>query len=80
MVCVECRRSFGGTKPGEETSKSCGETETVAMDQARECRIELYDFRELARLRALSVPSVHRPMDERGDPKHFNNTFASGWC
>uniref|UniRef100_A0A914VF44 Sulfatase N-terminal domain-containing protein n=1 Tax=Plectus sambesii TaxID=2011161 RepID=A0A914VF44_9BILA len=27
-----------------------------------------------------AVPSIHKPLDDRGNPKYFNGTFASGWC
>uniref|UniRef100_A0A914X0G4 Sulfatase N-terminal domain-containing protein n=2 Tax=Plectus sambesii TaxID=2011161 RepID=A0A914X0G4_9BILA len=27
-----------------------------------------------------AVPSIHKATDERGSPKYFNGTFASGWC
>uniref|UniRef100_A0A914XKR1 Sulfatase N-terminal domain-containing protein n=1 Tax=Plectus sambesii TaxID=2011161 RepID=A0A914XKR1_9BILA len=35
---------------------------------------------KLRRWSVTAVPSVRQSADPRGDPKHFNGTFASGWC
>ncbi len=37
--------------------------------------------RRLQRLKKTEVSSVHKKGgDPRGDPSHFNGTYASGWC
>ncbi len=84
--------SVGGSIYGEGCNKRNTVIYSTSHYKQPDDPIERHDIKDehphiLKKMRRLKkqlaqseAPSIHKPDSDKGNPSHFNNTFATGWC